>query len=702
MKYYSYIVILFLLLITNSGCAVRDSRGTNEDIRVASEHNLVIPEWINITLPDDDQGRRIFIDTLHISNTLQGEIINIKDLDSLKADSIQFEYLPLSNEFLDFFGNKIDNNSDRLLFAGLLEMLDSGENRHVVITKGQSDFFESIVAGENNNNKNFRYAFFSSEQSQRLLSDIVGRDVGRCLVRFSIASTSIESLQKKYTGFQDALNSGKDYGAYTTAVKMNVPEFFAQGCLGMAICAIDDGRIMFSGGMIQDRTFRKEISILDTRSLQWLYGGQLVVRKAGHTATLLDGGEKILLAGGGHRCDNFEIYELSSGSNLIGMLEVPRFGHSATKMKDGKVLIAGGFTNGLVPSADRNHSTSTSEIFDPETSGTILGPLMKQKRGYHATILLNDGRVMVSGGLNGVTALSGIEFYDPKSGTFKMYKKVRMKEGRFFHTMTLLPADSDGVERVLIAGGFDQNYKALDSVEICLPPSESCEEWIMVRSMVKEASATVKSRILAANENKEEFYNFDSKHFEKPEEVQMNDGLFSYKVTLLPKQKGLLIADDFYRSSLEPDISHCAFQALASVKIDDSNFEQLTLNEARGGHSAILLGKRWVLFVGGSEVYNGGLSSVEDLNGESLRSVEVFDIKNNIFVEIGSLKVPRGFHQSCVATGDKNYRVFFTPGMGVGASASVEYLDCGSLLEDDGVLTDNIDREAFRSLCKIS
>jgi len=261
----------------------------------------------------------------------------------------------------------------------------------------------------------------------------------------------------------EAFCLSQDYSELTSAAELYSCRF-NEGCVGMASCAISDGRIVFSGGMNKERILKAEISILDTRRLQWTDGGRLVERRAGHTATLIDGGNQILFVGGDHLCDHFEIYELTSRTALIGVLEVSRFGHSATKMKDGKVLIAGGFTNGLVPSADRNHSTPTSEIFDLQTQSTVMGSSMNQRRGYHAAILLDDGRVMVSGGLVGSDSLNGIEFYDPKLEIFKRFRNFRMNEGRFFHTMTLLP---DG--RVLIAGGFGQDGKALASAEIYNP-----------------------------------------------------------------------------------------------------------------------------------------------------------------------------------------------------------------------------------------
>ena len=371
----------------------------------------------------------------------------------------------------------------------------------------------------------------------------------------------------------------QDYSALTSTVGMDVYDFRG-GCVGVASCATN-GKIVFFGGVPRTGPYKSGISILDASDLQWQNGGELRIARAGHTATLLNGGGRILLVGGGHSCDFFEIYALNSQSTVSGRLRSPRFGHSAIKMEDGKVLIAGGFRLGFLAIEERQDCTPVSEIFDPETQISVAGFPMKQPRGYHAATLLKDGRVMLSGGLAGRNSLSGIEFYDPKLGRFEKVRNLRMNEGRFFHTMTLL---SDG--RVLITGGFDQSFQALASAEIFDPESST--------------------------------------------------------VALLPN-----------------------------------------LNEARGAHSAVLFNQRWVLLAGGSERYSGGLFPEENLNGKSLRSTEVFDTIHNRFVTTASLKVARGFHQSCAVSGDGSCRVFFSPGMGKGASNSLEYMDLSDLPDGD-------------------
>src|SRR5437773_4630157 len=69
--------------------------------------------------------------------------------------------------------------------------------------------------------------------------------------------------------------------------------------------------------------------------------GSMTTARYGHTATLLPGG-KILIAGGG--TSSAELYDPSTGlSTATGNMITPRRYHTATLLADGRVLIAGGF-----------------------------------------------------------------------------------------------------------------------------------------------------------------------------------------------------------------------------------------------------------------------------------------------------------------------------------------------------------------------
>ena len=60
--------------------------------------------------------------------------------------------------------------------------------------------------------------------------------------------------------------------------------------------------------------------------------------------------------------------------------------------------------------------------------------------------MLSDGRVLVAGGINGGTSITGAEIYEPATGKWSVTGSL--DEARCIHTASLL---SDG--RVRVAGG---------------------------------------------------------------------------------------------------------------------------------------------------------------------------------------------------------------------------------------------------------
>ena len=213
-----------------------------------------------------------------------------------------------------------------------------------------------------------------------------------------------------------------------------------------------DGRVLVVGGRNGGGPAYGSAELYDPDTGRWTtLSGRLNNARSHHTATLLRNG-KVLVVGGadnsGAALGSAELYDPPTGLwTPTGSLNQRRDSHTATLLQSGKVLVVGGSVNGSV--------LQNVELYDPDT-GTWDAPTendkqLREPRKHHTATLLQDGRVLVTGGI--ISADSGpwngrrgTEIYDPD--TQKWTYVSFMRDGRFLHTATLLP---DG--RVLVTGG---------------------------------------------------------------------------------------------------------------------------------------------------------------------------------------------------------------------------------------------------------
>lgn len=215
-----------------------------------------------------------------------------------------------------------------------------------------------------------------------------------------------------------------------------------------------DGRVLVAGGYSQPDTLASAELYNPTKGT-WTATSSMIEPRALGTATLLPNGDVLVVGGevlgsGPHLLASAELYDPTSGAwHATGSMRTPRSGHSATLLPNGKVLVVGGrdFASG----ADRATVLSSAELFDPTTgTWTATGDLAVARTGHTAT-MLKDGEVLVAGGVRGVDPggfLASAELYDPSTGRWSATGS--MTSVRVNASATLL---LDG--RVLIAGGTD-------------------------------------------------------------------------------------------------------------------------------------------------------------------------------------------------------------------------------------------------------
>jgi WD40 repeat protein len=313
--------------------------------------------------------------------------------------------------------------------------------------------------------------------------------------------------------------------------------------------------------------------------------------RSGHTATLLKDG-KVLVTGGfdsnGQSLAIAELFDTTSGTfTPTGSMKTARSGHTATVLNDGTVLVAGGVDN------SNGKFLATAELFDP-TSGTFtLTGSMGTARESHTGTLLRNGEVLVTGGGDAGNVFATAELFDPTSGSFS--PTGSMGSARLLHTATLL---NDG--KVLVTGGGDNNS------------------------------------ILATAEL------FDTTSGTFTPTGSMGTGRESHTAVLLNDGKVLVTAGEDNNTNF-----------VATAELFDPASESFSstgsMGTARAAHTATLLKDGRVLVNGGATfVTRGGLRHLS-----ATATAELFDPASGSFSPTGSMGTARKYHTATLLNDGK-------------------------------------------------
>ena len=230
---------------------------------------------------------------------------------------------------------------------------------------------------------------------------------------------------------------------------------------------LQDGRVLIVGGGRYSGPHpgytslkSNEAVIYDPTIAKFTPTGSMADARIHHTATRLKNG-RVLVVGGADLSDGIdnlataEIYDPATGRfTPTGSMAQGRAEHTATLLADGRVLVAGGYGGGTLP-------VGTAEIWDPATGKFTATGSMTVARDRHTATWLPNGKVLIAGGLDDSNvALASAELYDPATGTFTATGS--MSTGRQWSTATPF-----GGGRVLIVGGAGSDQvTALASAEI--------------------------------------------------------------------------------------------------------------------------------------------------------------------------------------------------------------------------------------------
>ena len=204
-------------------------------------------------------------------------------------------------------------------------------------------------------------------------------------------------------------------GAFTlTAPYANV--YTHDDSFQTTVTLLPSGEVLFAEDVQYVRNYSAEL--YDSTTNTFRLTGTMVSFLLGRTTTLLVNG-KVLRAGGADdfgRYQKAEQYDPATGMfTATGDMTTPRDSHAAVLLPDGAVLITGGYGMGPVGNSCcvSLGSLASAELYDSSTGTFTATGNMTARRAGHTATVLNDGRVLITGGAFPPSGLASAEIYTP-------------------------------------------------------------------------------------------------------------------------------------------------------------------------------------------------------------------------------------------------------------------------------------------------
>jgi C-terminal processing protease CtpA/Prc/N-acetylneuraminic acid mutarotase/transcriptional regulator with XRE-family HTH domain len=320
-----------------------------------------------------------------------------------------------------------------------------------------------------------------------------------------------------------------------------------------------------------------------------------------------------------------------------GSMATTRNSHTATVLANGKVLVVGG-DNTVTAYA-------TAELYDPVNYTWSSAGAMSTPRSDHTATLLQDGRVLVVGGHAGTTTtrtaitLASAELYDPASNTWSSV--APMSTPRHLHSAALLTTG-----KVLVVGGVTGSFGTLTplaSAQIYDPATNSWSGAAAAGIPLFNQGAAIplaNGKVLLTGGNVGGRRSSAAELYDPATDTWSSAGDMStvralHSVTRLTNGR-VLVAGGLGQSG----------GAVDSAELYDPETNTWSkaspLTTPRGGHTATLLGNGKVLVAGGTSSNGNRAGGPLTRNTTTiLVSAELYNPATNAWTSAGSMATAR-------------------------------------------------------------
>ena len=208
------------------------------------------------------------------------------------------------------------------------------------------------------------------------------------------------------------------------------------------VTLLQDGRVLVAGGEGYQGVLTL-VELFDPKTDTYQTGPSMSAPRDQATATLLPNGSVLVVGGTANSAypqplASAEIYHPKTNTwTRTGSMNQARFGHEATLLQDGRVLVTGG-------TPDVSNQLTSCEIWNPATGTWTFTGAMSYGRRYSSAVTLSNGDVLEAGDY------VPSEVYSVKRGTWSLTKPDRvnnfgmplanLKDG----TVLAAPSDSSG------------------------------------------------------------------------------------------------------------------------------------------------------------------------------------------------------------------------------------------------------------------